>query len=249
MTKDLVVHNEARAEFLKGTNKCGILIIHGFTGSTQSMRLYGYALNEKGFTVLMPRLSGHGTTPEDMEQTTYLEWIKDVETAYYQLASEVDNVFVAGLSMGGSLTLYLAENYPIKAIATINAASMNLPAFESIFQDDNSPDFIKGIGSDIKKEGIKEWAYSKTPKKSIGEILKLEKILDENLSKITTPTIIFSSNEDHVVPPPHSQNIYDKISSKTKKLIHLENSYHVATLDNDLAIIVEETNHFFHQYI
>lgn len=249
MAKDLVVHNEARAEFLKGINNSGILIIHGFTGSTQSMRQYGYALHEKGYTVSLPRLTGHGTSPEDMSEATYQEWINDVEIAYHQLASEVDNIFVAGLSMGGSLTLYLAENYLIKAIATINAASMNLPAFETIFKDENTPEFIQGIGSDIKKPGIKEWAYSQTPKQSIGEILKLELIVDENLSKINIPTIIFSSNEDHVVPPPHSQNIYDKISSKTKKLIHLENSYHVATLDNDLPKIVEETNQFFHQYI
>ena len=64
----------AEAEFLKGSNDIVVLVIHGFTGTTQSMRLVAYALHKNGFTVNMPRLKGHGTTPEDMESCTYNDW-------------------------------------------------------------------------------------------------------------------------------------------------------------------------------
>jgi carboxylesterase len=242
------IHSEARAEFLKGTNGAGVLIIHGFTGSTQSMRPLGYGLHEKGYTVSLPCLTGHGTTPEEMAKASYKDWINDVETAYKELSKKVEKVYVAGLSMGGGLTLYLAENFPVKAIATINAATKYLPKFDQLFQDPNMPDFIPGIGSDIKKEGIVEWAYSQTPKKSIGDILQIVKIVDENLSKITAPTIVFSSDDDHVVSPDNSTNIMEKISSVDKKIVHLHESYHVATLDNDFPLILGETLAFFEKH-
>lgn len=44
----------------------GALVVHGFTGCPQSMRPLGEALAKAGFTVEVPRLPGHGTTPEDM---------------------------------------------------------------------------------------------------------------------------------------------------------------------------------------
>ncbi|WP_413533260.1 alpha/beta hydrolase [Empedobacter brevis] len=233
----------AEAELLKGSNNVGVLVIHGFTGTTQSMRLVAYALHEKGFTVNMPRLKGHGTTPEDMESCTYNDWKESVNEAYNELKPLVKEIFVLGLSMGGTLTLYSAINFPIKGAIVINGA-VNLTSMEEVYKNPTSQRFIEGIGSDIKKDGVVELAYEKTPKKSIKEIVDFTKEIREELNKITCPILIFSSIEDHVVPPANSKYIYDHVSSLSKELIELENSYHVATLDNDLNLIVSKTLEF-----
>ena len=237
------IDNEARAEFLEG-NKTGVLVIHGFTGSTQSMREVAYALHkEEGYTISLPRLKGHGTTPEDMESTSYEDWIKSVTDAYEEIRPKVDNLFVFGLSLGGALTLLLAENYPIKGIITVNAA-IELANFLALYNDPNIPPFLQGIGSDIKKEGIKEWAYDRTPKKSIGEAACFLELVKANLSKVTCPALIFKSLDDHVVPPTNQDYILEHINSSQKELIELLESYHVATLDNDKELIIEKTIQF-----
>ncbi|WP_128331497.1 carboxylesterase [Apibacter sp. HY039] len=233
---------ETKSEFLKG-NDIGILIIHGFTGSTQSMREVAYQLNRLGYTIQMPRLKGHGTTPEDMETTSYKDWIESVENAYSELKTKVKNLFVLGLSMGGTLTLYCSIHHKIDGAITINAA-INLPEFKVLYDDSQSPRFIPGIGSDIKKEGIKEWAYDRTPKKCIQDILTLSNQVREKLSYIKCPLLIFKSKEDHIVPPDNQDYIFSHTGSENKELIELENSYHVATLDNDQELIIQKTHHF-----
>ena len=83
----------------------GVLVVHGFTGSTQSMRYLGEGLHRRfGFTVVGPRLPGHGTSPDDMETTGYLDWMGEAERALSELAKRKNKVFVTGLSMGGTLT-------------------------------------------------------------------------------------------------------------------------------------------------
>ena len=84
-------------------------MIHGFTGSTQSMLPYGEALAARGYTVMGPRLPGHGTTVEDMALRKYTEWTGEAERALQELRGKCERVFVTGLSMGGTITLYLAE--------------------------------------------------------------------------------------------------------------------------------------------
>lgn len=227
-------------------NKKGVLLIHGFTGTTQSMRFLGEQFRDAGYTVTAPRLSGHGTTPQDMETRTYLEWIRDVEVALADLKKSCSTIYVAGLSMGGTLTLYLAEKYPeIAGIMVINAA-VDMPEFQQYYEKlvQEEKRFVDGIGSDVKEEGVKELAYRQSPVKSMEQLIVLMEEVRERLSLIKMPALVFSSVEDHVVPPVNSQLIFDGIQSEDKEFITLENSYHVATIDNDKELIVSKCLQF-----
>ncbi|WP_226659192.1 alpha/beta hydrolase [Pseudalkalibacillus hwajinpoensis] len=236
------VLQEAEPFYFEG-NHIGVLVIHGFTGSTQSMRYLGEQLASEGYTVCGPRLKGHGTHYEDMEQSTYEEWIQSVEEGYQWLNERCDTFFITGLSMGGTLTLYLAEKHPeVKGIMPINAA-IDLPGLEQM-RGKTEPRFLDAIGSDIKAEGVDELAYEKTPTKSIQEILKLTELTRGDLSSIKMPALIFKSIEDHVVPPENSTLIYKDIASTNKEVIELNDSYHVATLDHDKELIAEKCKAF-----
>ncbi|MGV2938325.1 alpha/beta hydrolase [Mesobacillus sp. LC4] len=239
MAEDYPVLQGAEPFYFEG-NSVGILVSHGFTGSTQSMRPLGEAFAAAGYTVCGPRLKGHGTHYEDMEQTTYQDWIASVEEGFKWLKARCDKVYVTGLSMGGTLTLYMAENYPeIRGIVLINAA-IDIPAMEPVLQLEGTR-FLDAIGSDIKKPGITELAYEKTPVQSIKEILPFMKAVKQDLSKVSCPALILVSDEDHVVPPDNSQKIHEEISSELKEIIYLKDSFHVATLDNDQKKIIDNT--------
>lgn len=246
MADNYPVLNGAEPFYFEG-GRTGILVSHGFTGSTQSMRPLGEAYAKAGYTVCGPRLKGHGTHYEEMEQTQYSDWIASIEEGFQWLKERCDDIFVTGLSMGGTLTLYMAEKHPeIKAIIPINAA-VEISDMEGA-ADLQDVRFLDAIGSDIKKADVKELAYEKTPVKSIGEIVQLMELVKGGLADIQCPALIFVSSEDHVVPPDNSRLILDRISSKDKKLITMENSYHVATLDNDQQLIIDETLAFIKKY-
>ena len=64
------------------------------------------------------------------------------------------------------------------------------------------------------------------------------------LPKVTCPVLFFRSAEDHVVDPSSGRIILGSISSRDAQERILENSYHVATLDNDAPAIFEESVEF-----
>ena len=95
-----------------GANKeIGILLVHGFTGSPASMRPWAEYLNQRGYTVKVPLLPGHGTTPEDLNLVKWEEWPAKVESDLQELLRTCRKVFICGLSMGGGTTLNVASKY------------------------------------------------------------------------------------------------------------------------------------------
>lgn len=148
-------------------------------------------------------------------KTTYQDWQNSIQEGYEWLKERCDSIYMAGLSMGGTLTLDMAQQHAdLKGIVLINAA-IDIPAMAEIEEDVR---FLDAIGSDIKKPGVEELAYEKTPVKSIGEINQLMKQVREKLKEVEVPTLILVSEEDHVVPPRNSQDIYEKIKSEDKSL-------------------------------
>lgn len=232
--------------FYKEGNEVGVIVLHGFTGTTQSMRPLADAFAKEGYTVACPKLIGHGTTPEDMEQTTAEEWIQSAENAYAWVKNKCERVFVVGLSLGGTLSLYLAANKEIDGIAVINPA-VDVPELVAMAKSELR--FVDSIGSDIKKEGVNELTYHKTPVRSLKHLRNLMSKVHEQLSEVRAPLIVFVSEEDHVVPPENGQMVFDMAFSEEKELVHLENSYHVATLDNDQDLIIERSLEFFDRHI
>ena len=106
--------------FLPG-NKHGVLLIHGLTGTPNEMRILANGLHKAGFTVYAIQLAGHCGTEEDLCKTTWQDWYQSVKDGADFLAKHVDNVFVAGLSMGALLALKLASDRPeqIKGVGVL----------------------------------------------------------------------------------------------------------------------------------
>ena len=97
---------------------------------------------------------------------------------------------------------------------------------------------VPGVGSDIKKPECKESCYEKVPIPAVCELTQLLKIMREGLPRVTVPALVIASRVDHVVAEPsNAEYIMANLASKDKKILWLENSYHVATLDNDAELI------------
>lgn len=103
---------------LKG-NDVGCLLIHGFRSCPLEMRDFGNYLNNMGFTVHICLLPGHGTEPRDLVGIKWIHWLQLVEKSYKELNEKCSKIFVAGLSTGGSLALYLASRHKVDGIIAL----------------------------------------------------------------------------------------------------------------------------------
>jgi carboxylesterase len=88
--------------FLYKAGEVGCLMLHGFTSTPFEMRGLGQYLAERGITAGAPLLAGHGTVPEDLQDTTWRDWYESVETALDIMLAQCKRVFLAGLSLGGA---------------------------------------------------------------------------------------------------------------------------------------------------
>jgi carboxylesterase len=100
---------ENSQSFLFAGGKVGVLMIHGFTGSPATVEPWARGLAADGYTVSVPRLAGHGTRWEDLNETRWQDWYQSVEAAFLELRERCDRIFVAGFSVGGALALKLAQ--------------------------------------------------------------------------------------------------------------------------------------------
>lgn len=225
----------------------GVLVLHGFTGNPASMRAIAERCANAGYSVELPRLPGHGTSVEDMMTTSWADWSAAALAAYDELASRTERTAIVGLSMGGGLTAYVAEErQDVAGCVFINplVKSPGPEMEEGLAQAiEAGMESIESIGSDIKMEGVTEASYAATPLGCVVSLFGGVKAVEANLSKILAPSLLLSSREDHVVTSDNGDAIVEHSSGPVERL-WLEESYHVATMDNDKELLETATMEF-----
>ncbi|WP_406321142.1 alpha/beta hydrolase [Streptomyces sp. NBC_01637] len=225
----------------------GVLLCHGFTGSPQSLRPWADHLAERGLTVSLPLLPGHGTRWQDMQVTGWQDWYAEVDRELRALSERCSQVFVFGLSMGGALALRLAAKHgdAISGLVLVNPgnkvhglAAYALPVVRHLLPS------TKGVANDIAREGSVEIGYDRVPLHAAHSLRNFFRLVDTDLPQVTQPVLLLHSPQDHVVPPADSARILSRVSSTDVEEILLEQSYHVATLDHDAERIFDESYSF-----
>ena len=225
----------------------GVLLCHGFTGSPASLRPWADRLAAEGFTVELPLLPGHGTTWQQMNTTTFDDWLGAVTAALLQLTGRCRSVVIGGLSMGGALALRLAELHGerIAGIVLVNPSVMGLnPALRVVSVLKYLVPSIKGVADDIARPNTTELGYRRTPLKAVHALRKGWAVTRRDLVLVRQPVLLLHSRVDHVVEPENSQLILDSVSSTDVTEVVLERSYHVATLDYDAELIFDQSVDF-----
>jgi carboxylesterase len=210
------IREEGKPFSAAGTN-VGCLVMQGFSGTVGGIRYYAQQLAAKGLSVEAPRLTGHGTQWQDLNAAHAEDWIRDAEGAYHSLAEKCSSVFVTGLSLGGTLSLYLVELHPeITGVIPINA-----PVF--------------------MQPGVVEPAYDRSPSWGAAEFLRIMRMTRRGLPKIKQPLLVQRSSQDHVVPHDCAEYILEHVSSTDKSVVVHDKSAHVVTMDYDKDAVVEAT--------
>jgi carboxylesterase len=224
----------------------GVLVLHGFTGSPQTLRPLALRFAEDGHSVELPLLPGHGTRIEDMVPTRFDDWYKAASAAYVELEGRTERVVVAGLSMGATLATILAIEHEPAGLIAINPQVTPPPdAVIEVVQGlvDEGVATIPGIGGDIAREGVEELAYAVTPVLALMSFIDRCRTLGDELHRISCPVLLFTSTQDHVVDPVSSDALAAGVSGPVERIV-LERSFHVATLDHDAKLIEDRASAF-----
>jgi carboxylesterase len=221
----------------------GALCLHGFTGNPGSMRGVAEAFAAAGFSVELPRLPGHGTTLEEMMTTGWDDWTAEAEAAYQRLAARTERIVVGGLSMGGSLTLWIGQRHREAAgLVCINPATEPFPqeALDMVRgMLAEGTEVMPGIGSDIADPDAKETAYEGTPARPLLSMMDGLGGLVPGYRSMAQPLLLLTSPQDHVVDPAQSDALAAAYGGPLER-VTLERSFHVATLDFDKDLIFEQ---------
>ena len=251
MTTPVAVKPQAEPLSIDGGH-IGVLLSHGFTGSPASMKPWAQNLADRGFTVRVPRLPGHGTHWRELNRVGWEDWYAELDAALSQLRDTCDYVAICGLSMGGALALRLAELRPddVDALVLVNPAiAMRdwqlrlLPVLKHLLPS------TPGIGNDIKKPGTDEVGYQRTPLRALHTFVRAWPVVAADLGKVTAPLLVFRSTDDHVVDATTLPLIQQGVSSSVTEFVTLTDSYHVATLDFDAQLIFDRSADFLTQHL
>lgn len=250
MSKQYPVKAGAEAWSAPGTAEqaqTGVVVLHGFTGSPESVLDLAQTLAGHGYAVELPRFPGHGTHWRDMARTRYADWRREAEQALERLRGRCKRVFIVGLSMGGTIGLDIAQARPghVAGVVPINCTILDregllaklAPILSHILPA--VPATSAGlVEDDVAKEGVSESAYTWVPTKAATSLVQQLPRLRGRLKGLKVPLLVTYSAQDHSVPPENSKAVPELVGPDGDvELLELPRSYHLATIDLDRPLL------------
>lgn len=246
-TPDIITSLNAKPFFFQGGDH-GVLLIHGFTGSVSHMRPLGEALRDQGFTVEGINLPGHGTRREDMIGVDWHNWLEACRKAYLLLHSRCSHVSVAGLSMGGVLTLLLAEEFSLASAVFLSTpmAVKNKLAPMARFVAPIYPMINWRISAQRAEDLDQEYdfGYKGFPTARAGDLMRLIKMAKGNLASIICPVLVVQSHDDRTITEDSAETILAGVRSGMKEMLWLKDVPHVVTISKEKDTVNREVAAF-----
>jgi len=236
--------------FLPG-GPIGCVLVHGFTGSPKEMRMLGDHLHQHGYSVLGVRLAGHATNMEDMIRSRYCDWLASVEDGYHLLRPHCQQIFLMGLSMGGVISLVQASRLPVDGVVAMSA-----PYYFPVTWARRFPWLIRLISPFMRtrKKGEGIWFlpeleashvhYPRDPVRSGFELFLLLEEMKTALPKITVPSLVIHSRDDQSISIENAEQIYQRLGSRQKDLVLVDQANHVITRDGDTSRVYNPITRF-----
>lgn len=206
--------------FMQGTNKLGILICHTLGAEPQQMKPLGKKLNKLGYTVSIPLYDGHGGSFENVIQSDVPLWYETVVNAYKELSTTVDKIFVIGMSIGGTFSVKLAEEFDLAGVITVNAPIIGFDLYTDLWQ------FMQ---NNEDKAMIKRYRdHRRTYFRFVTELGQIAV-----LKQITAPLFVLQGSLDATRYKTSSMMLMEYVSSEVKQRKDYPRSRHLLLLEAD----------------
>jgi carboxylesterase len=247
-------------EFLFDGAGLSALLIHGLTGTPYEMRFLGQRMAAAGFRAHGVKLAGHAGCPEALGAVTYANWSESVIDGFERLRGYGDPIVVVGLSMGAVLGARLA----IEQGEALSAVVMLAPAFflplptrialRVIHPAARLANLIylhKSGGSEIHDSAARRIHPGNRllPLKAALNLIELNDYVRPKLGEIDQPALLIHARKDKTCPfDKNTRFVMRNLGSSRKRLVALDESYHVITVDSEKERVAREVVEFASEF-
>jgi len=241
---------------LREGNSRGILLLHGFGDTPQTLQLLAKELHTGGYDVRAPLLPGHGRTVDSFVKSRHEEWLSFARQELKTMRDGHETVALGGLSMGGALAAILAsEHKDVPALALL-APYLDMPwahkaaaAFYWAWGADrarksNSPGSIRDPAERPKNVG-----YGHYSARLLHELAIIGKTARRALSRIESPTLIVQSRTDPRIRSGVAESALASVGSREKKLVWIEGAGHIITVDYGREQVFQEVRDWMDSHV
>ena len=218
----------------------------------------GEFLNQHGCTCLGIRLAGHATHPEDMIRSTWTDWVANVEDGYHLLRGMTDQIFLAGLSMGGILSFLLSTKLDVMGVVALSTP-YKLPDDPRLRHIDWISKIVSYVPKNNEEPGSswfdkEAWkdhiSYPQNPVRSIGQLNILLGEMRAALPQVQVPVLLIHSRDDDYVVRDSMEMIYEDLVNTSDKIkFYVNGSSHVITRDAARQEVFQSTLEFIQRIV
>jgi carboxylesterase len=225
----------------------GCVLLHGFTAAPKEMRPLGNYLAARDYTVRGVRYAGHGTSPQDLARTTWRDWAASAETAVAELRGRCSQVWSIGLSLGGLISLYLAEQRLVDGVCAMAPAiyppdrRMAIARLLTPFMPYSRKD-PADLQDPIALAAHAD--YDLFPTRAIAELNALMRHTRRRLKQIDVPLLLIFARHDRVVSLAALDTIWSRVTLTDKQQLILERGGHIITEDYDKDVAFAQIESF-----
>jgi esterase/lipase/1-acyl-sn-glycerol-3-phosphate acyltransferase len=233
--------------------RTGIVLIHGYMAAPTEVKELALYLGKRGFLVYAPRLSGHGTSPDDLATRTYQDWMESADEGYAIISSLCKRVVVGGFSTGAGLALDLGAR--VNGLAGLFAVSppLRLQDFSARFLPavgvwNRCMDLIKTDRA--KMEFVENRPenphinYFRNPVCGVRELGLLMESVEQKLPRIDVPALVIQADGDPIVDPKGSRRVFELIGSTDKQYLLVNSDRHGILLGKGAEMVHQAIGDF-----
>jgi carboxylesterase len=234
----------------------GVLLLHGFGDTPQTLSLLAAGLHRRGYSVLAPLLPGHGRSMRDFRASNADQWIEAARHSLSTMKRRGGQTSIVGLSMGGAIATVLAAQTEIAALVLI-APYLGMPLQLRVAAathwlwgravgevNARNP---RSIRDPIERE--KNLAYGAVTGRALSQLWKVVRRARASLPSVTAPTLIIQSREDPRVSTRVADSALQLLGASEKRLVLTEGSGHIITVDYGRARVLSEVESWLTAHI
>ena len=218
------------------TQRRACLLFHGFSGGPFEIEPLASYLQKNGWLCNMPILPGHGDELNQRIQVHYTDWVNAADKEAEKMVRKFGSFDLVGFSMGGLLSVYLANRYPVRRLVLLNAAVIYVSPYR----------FFQVTLEQVKQ---KDWSRFKkmglTPWYNTWQFIQLVNKLKPEIKKLRVPSFIIQGERDPIIHPNSAYYIHRNVPGTYKKLQFFPKSKHLICLD----VEADEVFHSIHQFL
>lgn len=255
---------------LHGSLGKGVVLIHGLTGAPGEMKYLARQLHRRGFSVRAPQLAGHCADARALLRTGWRDWLDSVHAAFEALRSEVDEVYAAGICVGGALGIALAAERPELSGVAVYSMTFhydgwnmrhwysavvpwlepfaNLPGIRRLSFREPYP---FGLKDEKLREAVEraphsviDGALDRLPLGSMYQMHRLGQHVERVGSHVAQPVLILHAREDDMSDPRNALRLRAALAGPVDLRL-VEDSYHMLHVDKQRDAVASATAAFF----